>query len=338
MPSGVVNSAAQLGYAIIESAFATAAAPTNTSAFRVISLNSEPRIDQRQRPDKNGTLSRQLGIPGVRSATWSARASLAGSSGPGVAGDFGPFLQAAFGKAPTVAAGVSVTYALDDLSPSLSIYSYWKPSTATQDLVIGAVVDRLSIDATGGGDPTIEVSGPGLWRPDTDSFADLDATGKGGLSSFAAEPGAPVTNGNMIDVTAGSATIDGYLIPRGVRSFRLNMGFGRSIPTDVLFGGKYGAEPQQIIRDITFDMNIYDYYGDADWSRIKKKAVLKTPITCTFVFGGVAAHTLAMTLNNVQLGNPITDDGQPGKAIAFSGCVAHAISNTSKDETVFVYT
>ena len=108
-------------------------------------------------------------------------------------------------------------------------------------------------------------------------------------------------------------------------------------PTDVLFGGKYGAEPQQIIRDIGFDVNIYDYFGNVDWSRIKKKAVLKQPVTCSFVFGATAGHIMTATLNNVQLGNPITDDAQPGKAISFAGSTAHAISNNSKDEVVIAY-
>jgi hypothetical protein len=330
-----VNSANQLGYVRLESTFGVAVTPIASSAFRIISLQVDPVIEERLRPDKNGSLDETVGISGVRSASWRMRCSLAGSSGAGVAPDIGPFLQAAFGKAPTVAAGTSVTYELEDASPSLTIWSYWRPSNASQEAIIGAVVNALQLEASAGSDPTIELSGTGLFAPGSDTLADLDATGAGGLATWPTEPASPTTNGNMIDVTAGSATLDGNAVTE-IRTFRLGIEFNRDIPTDVIFGGKYGAAPGQDRRRVTFSTNIYDQAGDVNFSALKKKAQLKTPVDGTFVLGAIAGHTLTIPLKQILLGNPVNDDGQRRKAISFENCRANATA-AGKDSVKFIY-
>lgn len=331
-----INSQNQLGYAAIESSFGTAAAPTNSNAFKVISLVTDPQQELRQRPDKNSSLSQTIGIGGNKNGNWSARMSLAGSSALGTAPDNGPLLQAAFGKAPTVVASTSVTYNLDDLSPSVTLWNFWKPSNATQYVSIGSVVNQMSIDCTSP-DPIIEFSGSSLWVLDTDQFANADTTAKGGLSSFTAEPSTPATNGNMVTLTGGSATLDSNSLSE-IRTFRLNAAFNRDIPQDVIFNGYYGAAPGQDRRDITFDLSVYDKAGDSNFSALKDKAVRKIAVPVVLVLGNVATHIVTITLNNVLLGTPTSDDGQRRKAVTFTGCRAHATSGTSKDELTIKWT
>jgi hypothetical protein len=219
---------------------------------------------------------------------------------------------------------------MDDLSPSLTIWDYWTPTNATQKVSIGSVVNQLSIDATGQ-DPIIELSGPSLWVLTTDEFPDADAIALGGLSSFPANPSAPVTNGNMVSLQDGSATLDGDVLTE-IRSFRLNAAFNREIPQDTKFSGKYGGAPAQDRRDVTFDLNVYDKAGDADFTSLKNKAIRKIAVDVVLVMGIAASHTVTITLKNVLLGTPTTDDGQRRKAINFAGCRAHASSGTAKDE------
>lgn len=327
---GGVNSANQLGYAAIESAFGTAAAASNSNAFKLISLATNPEQDEIQRPDKNSSLSQTIGIGGNKRGSWSARASLAGSSAAGTAPDIGPLLQAAFGKAPTVVASTSVTYGLDDLSPALSIWSFWKPSNATQYVSLGSVVNQMNIDASGT-TPTIEFSGPSLWCLDTDQFANADTIAKGGLGAFPAEPASPVTNGSMVSLFSGSATLDSNSLAE-IRTLRLAANMAREIPQDVIFSGQYGAAPSQGRRNVTFDLNVYDKTGDANWSSLLDKAVRKVAIPVSLVLGSVAGSRVTITLANVLLGTPTVDDGQQKKAISFTGCRAHASSGTAKDE------
>jgi hypothetical protein len=331
-----VNSANQLGYAAIESAFGTAAAATNSNAFKLVSLSTNPEQDEIQRPDKNSSLSQTIGIGGNKRGSWSTRMSLAGSAAAGTAPDIGPLLQAAFGKAATVVASTSVTYGLDDLSPSVTIWSFWSPSTATQYVSIGSVVNQMNIDASGT-TPTIEFSGPALWCLDTDQFANADTTAKGGLGSFPAQPGSPVTNGSMVSLFSGSASLDSNSLAE-IRTFRLSANMAREIPQDTIFSGQYGGSPSQGRRNITFDLNVYDKAGDSNFSSLLDKAIRKVSVPVVLTLGSTAGSRVVITLANVLLGTPTVDDGQQKKAISFTGCRAHASSGTAKDELVMAWT
>ena len=334
MPTGV-NSDQQIGHVALEGSFAVAAAPTNANAFRVTSLVTNPEQDQIQRPDKNPSPGQTIGIGGNYRGAWSTRMALAGVAAAGGAPDIGPILQAALGAAPVVSAGVSVTYPLGVQNNSLSIWNFWTPSDATQYLSLGSVVNSMSIDASGT-QPMIEFAGPAYWVLDTDQFADAATEAKGGLASFPAPPAAPVTNGSMLSLFAGSATFDGNLLTE-IRSFRMNVDFAREIPQDVIFSGQYGAAPAAGKRTITFDLNIYDKAGDANFSDLKNKAVKKIPIDVTIVIGIGSGSMVQIPFKNVQLGVPQTDDGSRRKAINFAGSQAHMTSTIAQDEFSLIY-
>jgi hypothetical protein len=84
-----INSQNQIGHVALESTFGTAVAPSNSDAFKSISLVADPTQEERQRQDKNPSLSQTVGIGGNRSGTWSMRANLPGSSAAGTAPDIG---------------------------------------------------------------------------------------------------------------------------------------------------------------------------------------------------------------------------------------------------------
>jgi hypothetical protein len=331
-----INSQNQIGHAILESVFATAGAPSNSNAFKIISLVTDPAQDLIDRPDKNPALGATIGIGGLKRGTWSMRCSLAGSAAAGTAPDIGPLLQAAMGAVPVVVASTSVTYGMGSNNYSLTLWNFWNPTDATQYVSIGSVVNSLSIDCSGT-QPIIEMSGTSYWVLDTDQFADAETAAKGGLASFPAVPSAPVTNGSMLSLFAGSAVLDGNSYG-DIRSFRLNANFNREIPQDTIFSGQYGSAPASGRRDITFDLNIYDKSGDVNFSALKNKAIKKTPIAVTATIGAVAGSRLVIPMPNVLLGTPSTDDGGTKKAINFSGSKAYMTTSTANNEFSLSYT
>src|SRR4249920_770004 len=144
----------QMCFPVLETAFGTAVPPVGTDCMLIISLVTQGTQPEIPRPDKTGSLGEIMGIPGRKSATWSASWSFAASA---AATDCDVPLHCAFGKA--VATSI---YALDDNNFSMSIWNYNDPATVSQFVAIGAVVNSAKF-SFGGDVPIIEMSGPALW-------------------------------------------------------------------------------------------------------------------------------------------------------------------------------
>src|SRR5690349_10142686 len=132
----------QLCFPVLESTFGTAVNPAGADAVLITSLSTQGSQAEIPRPDKTGSLGEIIGIPGRKSASWSAGLSMAGSGSAGVVPDSDVLLQLAFGKVAAVVASTSVTYALDDNNYSASIWHYNDPSTACQYVAIGSVASQ----------------------------------------------------------------------------------------------------------------------------------------------------------------------------------------------------
>jgi hypothetical protein len=338
--SNVVFSKDQLCAVQIETVFGQAPNTTGTATvantnFCLIesgSFTASPALIKD--PSKTGSLDQLQGIPGRRNASWQMKIVLRGSGAAGTAPDAGPFLQALFGKAPTIVAVTSVTYNVDDLSPSLSIYLFRKPGTATQHLAIGAVVNKGSI--TFGADVAVlEVSGTALWVLDTDQYATADATAKGGLTvAFPAQPSTPAFNGTMVTGFKGTVTIDGVAYTR-VRSVKWDFNANREIPNDVI-GLGYGTDPVQDRREVMIEIDMYDD-DSAALSALKLKAINATPIAFIGVAGTVAGNIWTSNVPRMQLTPATYDDSGKMFAAKFSG-TAFASGIQTKDPTTLVLT
>lgn len=334
------NSQSQIGFVQIESAYGTipngtgTASVANGDAFRIISLSTRGETGLIDRPSKTAVLGRTVGVLGKKTGSWSATVEMAGSGAAGTAPDIDPFLQAAFGKAGSVSAGVSITYAIDDASPSLSIYNYRDPSTMEHLVALGAVVASTRFNITQE-QSTIEFSGPCRFVSPSEGFAGLDSTAKGGLSAFPTRPASPTYAGTMALGLYGSATLDGNAYTT-LRSLSINIDWARSLIDNVLFNGAYAGAPQQGIRTVTADFELTDEDTVAIES-LKAKARAKTAMDLVFVVGATAGNIWTITLNDVQLTAPDYDDGQPSWGVRFTG-TAHATNETSKDEITLVLT
>jgi len=327
-----VNSQNQACYVQKETAFATIPNSTgtatvgNSNACRIIKLGTDQVQNLIDRPDKLPTLDFTIGIGGRKSAQWNASMSLAGSGVAGTKPDCDPFLEALFGKAAVVVASTSVTYDPDDTSPTLSIYNFRKPSTASQACAFGSIVNSGKF-SLGQDVATVEFGGESYWVIDTTQFATAAADAKGGLTAFPAEPAAPVTNGNMVVGFTGAVTLDGNVYTT-LRTANINFDAGRELPKDV-FNNYYPDSPAQDRRNITCDFSLYDD-DSANLASLKNKAITNTGVTLIFQMGLIAGNIWTFTLRNVRLAAPKYDDGQRKFAVNFTG-KAHATSASSKD-------
>lgn len=334
------NSSSQIAFVQVESTYGTIPNSTGTAtlaagdAFRVISLQTNGDTGTIQRPSKTTNLSRTVGVLGKKAGSWSTRVELAGSGTAGTAPDIDAFLRAAMGKAGTVVSSTSVTYSLDDASPSLSIWNFRDPATMEQHVALGAVVQSMRINVQQESSE-IEFSGACRYVTPSEGFAGLDSTAKGGLSAFPTRPASPTYTGIMALGMYGSATLDGSAYTT-LRSLSISADFGRSLTDNVLFNGAYAGEPQQAPRSITVEFELTDEDTTAI-EGLKAKALAKTAMDLVFVIGSTAGNICTVTVGDVQLTSPQYDDGQQSWGVRFAG-TAHASSETAKDELVVAFT
>lgn len=323
----------QRSYPLIESTYGVApvTSPANGDCCLIASLVTKLSNPEIKRTDKTGSMGSIIGIGGRRSGTWSASVNMAGNGAAGVKPDCDEYLQLALGKAAVVSAGVSVTYGLDDATcPSGSIYNYNAPGTATQQVSLGSICTEMK-ETLVADIPSLEFSGESMWVYDSDQAADAtnppDATAKGGLTSFPAEPAAPVSNGVPPNGAQTTVTIDGNSYST-CRSVVITHRFARETSKDC--NTLYPVAPTPGPRTHMLDFSLVDD-DSAALRSLKQKAISKTPINITFVTGNKAGNTWTRTLKNVILPAPDFSDAGQKRVVGFSGAEAHDSSIGSKD-------
>ena len=325
----------QMCFPVLESTFGTAVTPVGANACLITSLVTQAAQPEIPRPDKTGSLGEIIGIPGRKTATWTAAMSMAGNGALGVAPDCDKLLQLIFGKAVTISAGASATYGLDDNAYSASIWHYNDPSTVAQYVAIGAVCHQLKI-SFGGDVPTLEFSGSCLWVLDTDQLADgtMDAIGKGGISAWTARP-TPTVNGKPPAGFTGTVTLDGQTYTT-LRQGSITLAVARNLPGDV-FNSYYSGAPVPGLRSVAVDFGVYDD-DSANLKALKQKSFNKTVMDLSFQIGTVAGNKWGITTKNVMLPAPTLDMGGDRRALSFSSAKAHDTSIGSKDAMSLVIT
>lgn len=330
------NSRNQFGFVLKQDVYGTVKHTLGTSnvgnadAFRLIELATDPGQPLIDRPDKTGDLSALVGIGDRKLGTWSMRCSLVSSGAAGTKPDIDEFLEAAMGKAGTVVASTSVTYGLEDASPSLDIYNFYDPAGIVQQLMHSAIVQQMRI-RFGENVNTIEFSGVGRYL-DSNIFATADATEKGGLTSFPARPSAPVTNGGIKQGFTGTITLDGNTYSF-FRSGTLIYDCNRQLPQDV-FNSFHSDSPTQGVRNVRIEAEIYEDDG-ANYKSLLLKAHDKTPVNLSLALHAAAGNIWTINLKNVLFDSPARDDSSLKLSRRFSG---KAHRNTGKDEFDIVLT
>lgn len=329
----------QRNYAQVESTWGTipngtgTATLAGTDAFLCMSCEMKPTGAVNKRPDKTGSLGQVVGIAGRRSGTWSMRCSMAGSGSAGTAPDIDAFLQAAFGKAATISAGVSATYALDDASPSLSIWDFNALAAGDQQVAMGSIVNRARFEF-GSDFAYADFSGESKYVLRKDNFANEDTTGKSGLTAFPAEPATRTIAGSPVTGYKGAITLDGKTYTT-FRNGSIELAVARVNPKDV-WNSDYPGAVSSGERTVTVSFSMYDD-DSADFLAFKNKATNKTTVDLSFVIGVVAGNIWTLSCNDVLFDMPSYNYGESRRTVDFTG-QAHMTSVDALDELTLVLT
>ena len=280
--------------------------------------------------DKTGSISSTAGAVGARGGKWSLDFEARPNGAAGVVPDCDAVLQAFFGQAATIVASTSATYNLANVIKSFTMYRFRQPNTMQQKAGIGSVVSDLSFSFAQNANCKLTLNGTSLWVPDSKNFSALDTIGKGGLTTFPAEPGSPVFNGTPVNGLAGSATIDGGATIQ-ITKASVKATSSIVIPQDRLFNGQYGSSPERDRLAMMLDLSFYDE-DTAAVTSLYNKALAGTPINIVLVAGSVAGSIIELGLNNCLLPQPEHDDSARKWAANLTGIQAFPTTLTSLDE------
>lgn len=309
-------------YVATQGSIGAAATLTGSNCCRHSKLKLTPSNPRTPRNDKTGTLSKTPGVGSFRGCSVSGEMDLAANGAPGVKPDCDPFLQSLFGAAPTISAGVSVTYALADAFVPLTVAHYRLPSTVQQQLAWGVAIDSAEWGFNDGVVAKWKLSGSGVYCPDSLSFSSLDAGGKGGLVSFPVEPSSPVTNGGVATAFSGSLTVDSQTMA-SVKSGTLS--FRRPVTPQRAFGSSYIQGWGLGQRDVSLKFDLWDD-DSAAMTDMLTHGVVDTVFGATLVIGNVAGNTWTFTLSGLQLTPPSLEDGSNDRWVAQFGNMSATVA------------
>jgi hypothetical protein len=281
-------------------------------------------------PWKTGTRSPQPGISGRQAATWElSNMPVIPSGAAGTAPDADPLYAGIFNSAAALVASVSATYGFSDsgLQPFTLASFYHGVSTLTQRLIFGCCAEQVSWQLNGNVF-TQTASGSGVYRLDSDNFANEATAQKGGLSAFPTEPSTPTTVGAIIPGFGGTAVIDGVDMALQLRACTISLKTGNRLMPD-LFGSPIPQFQVGGQREVTLSLGLVDNDGAA-LIAIKNLAKQYGVTNVVITVGTVAGYKAVFTLNSVQLAVPDMNDETDFVTTAFAASAAHAsvIANT----------
>lgn len=287
---------------------------------------------------KTGALGRLAGIDGRAGNTqWRAELPFQLSGTAGTPPDMDPFLEAIVGAAGTDSGGVSVSYALADAVPGLTLWSFRKVGGSASDVaqrcLWGAMLDDFEI-TTSEGELVLRVGGTASFCVPSIGFSSFSTDQKGGLSAFPSEPASPTYAGNIIPGFLGSLTINSvatFLIEsfsvRGRLNRSLRYAFGKRIPTVPIAGR----------REITCSFRIFEE-NLAAVNTLRDLQRSKTPVDVTAVFGETAGYIATFALNGVAMSAETLDDSGTEYILSFADNPASMTNATTSDELLITLT
>lgn len=220
----------------------------------------------------------------------------------------------------------------DSPIPTFSMASYRQPSTLNQRIASGCVATtaewKLGEDIA-----TWTANGENMWVLESDYFSAADVIQKGGLGSFPAEPGSPVTNGGIIAGFTGRIVVDGGTIAT-IRTATVKLNTGNEAVKD-LFGSYYADSVEGDERNVSVSFSFYDNDGAAT-IHLRNLGNDRTPVDVVLQVGTFSGSVMVIYLKGVQLPAHQLEDGQRRFVGNISDAQAAGSSTTAKDEiTVF---
>jgi hypothetical protein len=318
-------------YPLIQSAFDTVIAPTNSDCCLITDLKTEAKVAEIARPDKTGSLDQIMAQAGRRIASFTASMSAAGNGTAGTPPDCKNFLQGMFGGAGAVVAATSVTWSLADVLVYLAIWNYSTGSgNATSMVAFNSLVQKM--EATFGGDtPMFTFSGESGWVGDNDQFADgtnTPAAAKGGLVAWPSEPTTPVVSGVPPQGFKVTATIDGNAYTN-ILSGKVALDVMRELLKNGNSEFPGAGAPGD--RKVAIDWSMADN-DSANLRSLKQKAFSRTPVNAVFTVGSLAGNRWVHTCNNIIVPKPTYGTSGTRRTVNFAGAIAYPSAITLRDQ------
>jgi hypothetical protein len=205
------------------------------------------------------------------------------------------------------AVGAAITYGPATELPSVGIFDYWSPGTATQRLLCGGAVDKLGIDLNGDYHEFL-FSGQAQDVVDSTSFGG-STSGAAQLQSFPAEPAVggfdyTIVPGNLgqawlgtsptqfFTITAASVVLQNKLDTRSKE-------FGSSLPQAIAPGE----------RTVTAAFELFGQ-DDANTQGLYQAARQESPISVMFQLGETQGQLVGVYLKSVIPAVPEFDDSK----------------------------
>lgn len=328
------TSKSEIVFVTRESTYATAVAAGNGDYLLTKSLAMQNQSPLLNPPEKVISSGQTIGISGRRSATWDLSCLVRPSGTAGTPPDLQYLIESVLGAAATVSAGVSVTFPTGPSNLSMNLWRYRDPSGLTQQVAIGAIANSMSLRCQDG---YIDASfgGSARWILDTDNLASTATAGKGGLSSIAARPSAPVSSGEPLTSFIGSLTMDGVAYG-SARDLTLTVDAARAIDNTTIFNGAFGGEPYAGLKQVTFEVTITDD-DTAALKALKAKCAAGTTWALALVVGGTAGSIMTINLARIRTDAINFDDSAPTWGCKMRGQTYLSAASAS-DEMTIVFT
>jgi hypothetical protein len=204
--------------------------------------------------------------------------------------------------------GAAITYTPATELPSVGIFDYWSPTTATQRLLCGGAVDQMAIDLNGDYHE-FRFSGQAQDVVDSSSGFGGGTTGASQLASFPAEPTVgefdyTIVPGNLGQAWLGTSPTQFFTITAAsvVLKNGLDMRtkeFGSSLPMAIAPGE----------RTVTAAFDLYS--GDDAYTQgLYQAARQQSPISVMFQMGETLGQLVGVYLQSVIPVVPEFDDGK----------------------------
>lgn len=300
----------------------------NSNFCRHIKVTMKNDIATLVRRDKTGSRSATLGVRGRGHGVWTYEGSLAPSGTNGSRADFDPIMQSLFGAAAAAANG-GLQYSFVDLPIlAFAMASYRQPSTANQRIAYGCLAQKVTFNV-GADIAEFSASGEHRFTVESDYFSSATAEELGGMSSFPAEPGSPVSNGGIIAGFTGSFSLGGSNVAR-IKTATIEVD-NAAVPIKDTFGTFIPDDSEGGVRMVTLACTMYED-DTAGQKAIRVAANTKTPLNASIVLGTVPGSKVAFDFVNIQLASYDLDDSALRYSLSIPASRSYGTSNSSRDE------
>jgi hypothetical protein len=203
--------------------------------------------------------------------------------------------------------GAALTYAPATELPSIGIFDYWSPATATQRLLCGGTVDQMEIDLNGDYHEFV-FSGPAKDVVDSSSFGSTTG-GAAQLQSFPAEPALggfdyTIVPGNLGQAWLGTSPTQFFTITSASVVLKNGLDtrskeFGSSLPMAIAPGERTATAAFELVSQ-----------DDPNTQALYQAARQESPISVMFQLGDLQGQLVGVYLQSVIPVVPEFDDSK----------------------------